>query len=51
MKLPKQVVLVGGIATETPVLKQQRRQRIQEFDCLGARLGVDLALFIAFEKA
>ena len=27
MKLPKPVVLVGVIATATPVLKQQRRQR------------------------
>ena len=26
MKLPKQVVLVGVIATATPVLKEQRRQ-------------------------
>ena len=26
MKLPKQVVLVGRIATATPVLKQRRQQ-------------------------
>ena len=29
MKLPKQVVLVGGIATATPVLKQQQQGRFQ----------------------